>query len=117
MIQVFLRFLREIWNIKEEKIRAGIHIYPNINPQEAREYWGNITNLPVNRFYIVTQVSRASQNKRPYNSLPYGTLAIKVSGRNLFFKMKGLIQGIIDNTQKIRSPLSVINTSFSTSKY
>ena len=108
MIQVFLRFLREIWNVKEEKIRAGIHIYPNINPQEARGYWSNITNLPIDRFYIVTQVSRASQNKRPHNSLPYGTLVIKVSGRNLFFKMKGMIQGIIDNKPQIPSPLFLL---------
>jgi hypothetical protein len=96
MVCVFLKFIREIWNTKEERIRAGIHIYSNISPDEAKKYWSKITKLPSDRFYIVNQVSRASQGKRPYNSLPYGTAVIRVNSRKLFFRMKGLIQGIID---------------------
>ena len=99
MIATFLRFIRDIFKIKEERIRAGIHIYPNIDQVLARKYWSEVTRLPADRFYIVTQISRASQNKRPYNSLPYGTAVIKICNRKLFFKMKGMIQGLINNTK------------------
>ena len=95
MIKVFIKFLREIMGISEERIRSGIHIYPNINPDEAKKYWSKVTGLPYNRFYIVTQVSRASSGKRPFNKLPYGTLALKVNNRIAFFKIKGMIDGVI----------------------
>jgi len=95
MIKVFLRFLREILEVKEEKIRAGIHIYSSINPDEARRFWSGVTKLPVSRFYIVNQVSGASRGKRAFNQLPYGTAVIIVNDRKLFFKVKGMIRGII----------------------
>ncbi len=96
MIVVYLRFIREILKIPEEKIRAGIHIYPNISENEAKKYWSTITKLPENRFYIVTQISKSSQGKRPFNILPNGTLAIKVNSRIPFYKVKGMINGIYE---------------------
>ena len=98
MISVYMKFIREILKIPEEKIRAGIHIYPSIPADEARSFWSKITKLPENRFYIITQVSRSSQNKRPFNILPYGTIAIKINSRQQFFKVKGMIKGIVQKT-------------------
>lgn len=95
MVNVYMRFIREILKIPEERIRAGIHIYPSLVSSQCKNFWSEITKLPENRFYIVTQVSRASQNKRPFNILPYGTIAIKVNSRIQFYKVKGMIQGII----------------------
>jgi len=98
MISVYMRFIREILKIPEEKIRAGIHIYQSTSADEAKEFWSKITNLPQNRFYIITQISRTSQNKRPFNILPYGTVAIKVNNRQQFYKVKGMIKGIVLKT-------------------
>lgn len=98
MISVYMRFIREILEISEERIRAGIHIYPSTSVDEAKKFWSKTTKLPENRFYIITQISRASQNKRPFNMLPYGTLAIKVNNRQQFYKVKGMIQGIVLKT-------------------
>lgn len=95
MISVYMRFIREILKIPEEKIRAGIHIYPSISVEEARKFWSKITKLPEDRFYIITQISKSSQNKRPFNKLPYGTIAIKINNRKQFYKVKGMIKGII----------------------
>ncbi len=94
MVVVYMRFVREILNVPEERIRAGIHIYPSISAANARKFWSKITKLPEDRFYIITQVSRASQNKRPFNILPFGTVAIKVNNRQQFYKVKGMIKGI-----------------------
>ena len=99
MVTVYMRFIREILKIPEEKIRAGIHIYPSISENEARKFWAKTTKLPEDRFYIITQVSRASQNKRPFNTLLYGTVAIKVNNRQQFYKVKGMIKGIVSKTQ------------------
>ena len=102
MIAVFLKFMRDILKIKEEKITAGIHVYPSTNVVEARNYWSSIIKLDSHKFYIVNQVSRASRSKRPYNSLPYGTAVIKVCDRKLFFKMKGMIKGLIENIKILK---------------
>lgn len=98
MISVYMRFIREILKIPEEKIRAGIHIYPSISSDEAKKFWSKTTKLPEDRFYIINQISRASRNKRPFNILPHGTLAIKVNNRKQFYIVKGMIGGIVLKT-------------------
>ncbi len=99
MVVVYMKFIRKILKVPEEKIRAGIHVYASTSIDGARAFWSKITGLPTNRFYIVTQISRASQGKRPINLLPHGTIAIKVNNRLLFFRVKGMIRGIIDTLQ------------------
>lgn len=96
MVQIFMKFVREVLLIEEKKIRSGIHLYATISENKARKFWSKVTGLPTNRFYIVNQVSRASQSKRPFNTLPYGTVVIKINNRILFYRMLGMIQGIND---------------------
>lgn len=94
MIAVYMRFLREILNVEDERISVGIHLYPTTDIDKAKEFWAETTGLPKEKFYIITQISRASQGKRPYNILPHGTLSVKTSNRLLFFKVKGIIESI-----------------------
>jgi len=97
MIASFVRFLINFLGIKKEKIRGGIHLYPDTNINQSKKYWSKITSLPEEKFYIITQVSLSSQNKRPYNKLPYGTAVIRAGGRKHFYLMKGMIEGIKEN--------------------
>ena len=95
MVVLFLRFLREVMQISEEKLRPIVQIHKNIKPELAITFWAKITNIPKERFHITHQVSRASKGKRPYNSLPYGTFKLNVVGRQKFFQIKGWIDGLI----------------------
>lgn len=95
LIKIYLRFLREIVKIPEKKLKASIRIHPNISAQSAVDFWSTITKIPRPKFQITTQISRASQGKRPKNSLPYGTLDLRVHGRQKFFQIKGWINGLI----------------------
>ena len=94
MIKIFMIYLRKILGIPENKIKPGIHIYPNLNPEKVKKFWSSITKLPKEKFYIFQNVSRASKFIRPKNFLPYGTLNIRVNDRRLFNKIKGYIAGI-----------------------
>lgn len=94
IIKAFLVFVRKILKTPEEKIRAAIHLYPNIDDDSAQAYWAKQTKLPKDRFYIVRQISRASKHKRPINFLPYGTAVIRINDRKLFYRMKGLMAGL-----------------------
>jgi len=98
MISVFMKFLREILVVPENKILGGIHIYPSISRNKATNFWSKVTKIPKNRFYIVEQVSRSSKGKRPINSLPHGTAVIKIGGRKYFYIVKGMISGLIENS-------------------
>lgn len=95
MVALFLRFLRETMKIPEEKLRPTVQIHHNIEPKSAINFWAKIANIPRERFRITHQVSRASKGKRPFNSLPYGTLKLNALGRQNFFKIKGWIEGLI----------------------
>ena len=98
MITLFLRFLREILQVPEEKFYVSIRIHPNINEQSTIKFWSKVTNVPKERFHTEHQISRLSRGKRPRNSLPYGTLDIKVCNRQKFQQIKGWIEGLIKQT-------------------
>jgi hypothetical protein len=95
MIEVIMKFFQEVCNIPNEKIKARIHIYPQINPRIATNYWKKVTNLPrINFQKPQVQISRASKKKRPKNTLPYGTLHLTVNNTEMTCRVKGWIQGI-----------------------
>ena len=102
MIFVFMKFLRQILKIPEERIRAGIHMYSNVEAdiRLTRLYWSKITNLPADRFYISQLISVASSLKRDKNGLPYGTLVIRINDRKIFFRVKGMMKGLIEGYKK-----------------
>ncbi len=96
IIATFMRFIREIIQPREIKIRAGIHIYEGMHDTHARRYWSRITQLPSDRFYIVRQVSRASKGRRVWNRLPYGTAVIRLNDRRIFYRVLGMIEGLAE---------------------
>jgi hypothetical protein len=98
MIKLMMRFLREVCNIPEERIKARAHIYPGMNYSKVISFWSKITKLPKENFYPPQiQVSKASKGKRAKNTLPCGTLHLTVSSTELACKVKGWIQGICEN--------------------
>jgi len=95
MIEVIMRFFREICNITNKEIKARIHLYPQTNQIKAISYWRRITNLPKKNFQkSQIQISRASKRKRPINTLPYGTLHLTVCSTKKACIVKGWIRGI-----------------------
>lgn len=96
MVRVFMRFIREILCIHIKDMSGGIHLYPSTNIPDARNFWSKITDIPNEKFYIITQVSKASKGLKG-NKLPYGTLHIRISRRLVFYRIKGMIDGLISN--------------------
>lgn len=99
LVKVFLRFLREICRVPEEKITADIRIYQHQNENYLLKFWSKITNIPINSFKKFHYgISKSSQGKRPYNILPYGTIQIKVCNTKLYHKIMGWIEGLSKST-------------------
>ncbi|MEY4602097.1 MAG: hypothetical protein RL292_38 [Candidatus Parcubacteria bacterium] len=95
MIRVCMRFIREVLCVEEKDIGGGIHVYPTTDIGAARSFWASVTGISVAKFYIITQISRASKGIRE-NKLPNGTLHIRVPRRLVFYKIKGMIGGMIE---------------------
>ena len=95
LITVFLRFLREVYGISDEKIHVDIRIYEHMNEDELLQFWKKITNLPEKNFgKFYYGISKSSQGKKPFNRLPYGTLQVRVNNTNLFHQIMGGIEGL-----------------------
>ncbi|TSC78745.1 MAG: Resolvase helix-turn-helix protein [Parcubacteria group bacterium Gr01-1014_29] len=95
LISLFLRFLRDICKVEENRITASIRIYEHMNEKELLRFWCKITNVPLEKFQKTYYgVSKSSQHKRPFNRLQYGTLAVRVNDTNLFHKIIGWINGL-----------------------
>lgn len=95
IIKIMMKFLREVCNIPDEKIKARIHLHPGIRKNKATLYWQKITNLPKRNFSPPQlQISKASKKKRRINTLPFGTLHLTICGTELSCRIKGWIEGI-----------------------
>ncbi|OGN00691.1 MAG: hypothetical protein A3B91_05070 [Candidatus Yanofskybacteria bacterium RIFCSPHIGHO2_02_FULL_41_29] len=95
LIVSFLKFLRETCNVPENKIRAGLRIFDHQNENYLTDFWQRTTQIDSSRFgKIYKAVSISSQRKKPFNTLPYGTIQIKVSDTNLYHKVMGWIDGL-----------------------
>ena len=96
MIKIFIDFMERILGISRNKIKTQVMICPKINAITAVDYWQTATKIPRENFRCQVALSRASQQKRPKHLLPYGTLQLRVNRRQEFFKIRGLIDGIIE---------------------
>lgn len=94
MIRLMLKFFKNICDVKKDKLRAQIQVHPNVSVKIATTYWANITRIPANQFSKpILQVSKSSKNKRG-NTLPYGTLRLRVNDVHLINRIKGWIVGL-----------------------
>jgi transcriptional regulator with XRE-family HTH domain len=95
LILIYLRFLREICKIPNERIKASVRLYEHMNEKKILAFWGRITSLPEEHFHKTYYgVSKSSKSKRPFNRLPHGTVAIQVNDTNLFHTIMGWIEGL-----------------------
>lgn len=91
---VMMEFFRKICKVPEEKIKAQVQIHRNIEADGSIRYWSRLIKLPVSHFLKpMYQVSKASKFRRG-NTLPYGTLRIKINDVLLVNKIKGWIRGL-----------------------
>ncbi len=95
LVKIFLRFIREVCQVPEEKIKAEVRIYEHQNEGHLLEFWSRITGIPPTHFgKFYYGISKSSQGKRPYNILPYGTIQIRIGDTPLYNRIMGWIDGL-----------------------
>lgn len=93
--RAFVRFLYEVMEVPLESIKMSLRLYDHINEQTALKYWLKATGLPPSSYKNVTRlVSVSSQRKKPYNSLPFGTVELRINDTERFHRLMGWLEGL-----------------------
>ena len=93
LIQVMMRFFREICEVPEQKFRGHIFLHPHLSATRAKRYWHNVSGIPSKQFYKTSQQhNKASKGKK--DSLPFGTFNIEICNTELLLKLKGWTEKI-----------------------
>jgi predicted DNA-binding protein YlxM (UPF0122 family) len=97
MMLVFMKFLRECYEVKDEDISVSIQCYNDIHTvEEIESYWLNLLHLPNGclRKTLVNKYPKISKRKRK-SCLEFGTCKIRVSKVELQQNIYGAIQEYI----------------------
>jgi len=82
MIQVFLKFLRQICGVSEDRLRVYLYVYPQHNLQKVKAYWQGITGIPLSQFtkpYVKSSSLILSDGRK----LAYGLVHIRYNDKKL----------------------------------
>lgn len=95
MIQLMMKFFRDVCNMQENKLKVQVHIHRNISVKKTTKFWSNITKVPICNFRKpLYQISKSSKNKRPKNRLLYGVCRIIIHDVSLVDRINGWINGL-----------------------
>lgn len=95
MIQLFLRFLREICNVTENRLRVYLYCHADQDVEVLKEYWSKITRIPLVQFtkpYI-----RKDTEKKWGREMKYGMVHIRYSDTKLLLRINKLLQEYLEN--------------------
>lgn len=85
MIRLFLRFLRKIIRITENRIRIFLYCYSNQHPAKLVNFWSKVTLLPQSQF---TQPYVRHDYAKKGRQMPYGLIHIRYSDKKLHQYLK-----------------------------
>ncbi|MFH1876929.1 MAG: hypothetical protein ABH865_08550 [Candidatus Omnitrophota bacterium] len=94
MVRIFLKFLRAICGIKEERLRVYLYAYSYQSIETLKRYWGKVTNISLSQFtkpYIREGNLNLSQRK-----MLYGLVHIRYNDKRLLNLIKDWIAEYIE---------------------
>ncbi len=81
MIKVFLRFLREVCGVNEEKLRVYLYCYANQNQESLISYWPKVTKISKKQFSKPYVRKDHDSNKK--GKMKYGLVHIRYADKKL----------------------------------
>jgi len=94
MVKIFLKFLREICGISEERLRVYLYAYSYQDIDKIKQYWHKIIRIPLKQFtkpYIRKNNLNLSNRK-----LPYGLVHIRYNDKRLLEVIKNWIDEYVN---------------------
>lgn len=94
MAVIFLKMLREIYGVKESRLRIFIYCYSNQNVEDLKNYWSSLLKVPLGQF--TQPFVRQDFKREKTGQMPHGLAHIRYSDSRLLSKIKSDI-GIISS--------------------
>lgn len=95
MIQIFLRFLREICGVDKNRIRVYLYCYANQKIPELLEFWSRVTKTPLVQF--TKPYVRKDFRKDKIGCRPYGVVHVKYADKKLYEQLEVWRSEILNN--------------------
>lgn len=90
MIQLFLKFLREICRVDEKRLRVLLYCYANQDIRSIKRYWQKATKIPLKQF--IKPYIRKDFLLEKSGKMKYGLVHIRYSDKKLLYKIQDWIK-------------------------
>lgn len=94
MIQVMMRFFREICHVSENKFRIQLHIHEDVDGAKAIRFWTKTIRVPSTQFMKMAPIKNKNRKQKNGRHLQYGTIHIRIYDVRLFHNIIGWIHGL-----------------------
>lgn len=92
LVLVFLRWLREQFEIDESRLRLRLYLHDDLDLAAARQHWTTVTGIPLEQF---NQPYRAPANAtRRGNRHEFGCVSVVVHSKALHRRVMALIEAV-----------------------
>lgn len=99
MILLFLRVLRRIYKVNENKLRVLLYCYANQNVYKLIDYWSDLLEIPKSKF--IKPYVREDFDIKKINKMPHGLVHIRYSDKKLLMQIKAEIDIIQKKLNKL----------------
>lgn len=101
MIKLFLKWLREICNLSDDKIEIEIYIHESSknNILAVKEYWSDVTSFSIEKMQkVYYKKNNIKTNRRNIGDLYYGGIRVTVkSSSTLVRQLSGWVEAILSH--------------------
>lgn len=87
LVKIFVKFLKVICGVENDKIKMSLIIYPDLTQKKAKEYWAKFLDIPVSSF-TKTTVLKNRRNPTSKKHSEFGTITIYVHNTRLLSIIK-----------------------------
>lgn len=91
VVGAFMTFFRKIIGPIEERVKAELFIYPDLDESTLVSYWSVVTGIEKSRFNK-TIVLKAKMSRFKHN--PLGTIKIRYAHKEHFLKLQDIIDKV-----------------------
>lgn len=105
LILFFVRWMKSIFGIEAQNLRARLNIYPQQDEAKIKKFWSDMTGIPVSSFgkSYVKPISTGYKK----NNLYYGTIRVEVPKSvdmryKVFGWIKGSLKGIDGSVRQVQ---------------
>lgn len=97
LIKFMIMWFERYSKVSKEKFRGRIWLHSNQNETSAKEFWSQLTNIPISQFYKTYSVQTRGSKKLRKNIHKYGVFSIVINDSTLHRRIMGWIYALFND--------------------